>query len=136
MTGGANEGPAPDLAGAKAVIDAAQGVVDRAAKHLAASGSIDDQQVVAYDLAHSAAAVAAGRAMLAYGEKGDTEARLACAYVADAIAELAGRMVGRSAQWGVDPVALAEAEGFVSTYRDPAFVAPLALEQGPRHLDP
>src|SRR5262249_56616935 len=107
-----------------------------AAAHVGRSGSIDKQQVVAYDLAHSAAAVAAGRAMLAYGDKGDVEARLACAYIADAVAELAGRLVGRAAQWGVEPVALAEAGAFVNAYRDPAFVASLAKQPGPRHLDP
>ena len=44
--------------------------------HLAASGDADSDQVVAYDLAHAAAAVETGRALLDYGAKGDVEARI------------------------------------------------------------
>jgi (2S)-methylsuccinyl-CoA dehydrogenase len=125
-----------DLTAAKAAVDAAQGVVDAAVAHLAASGSIDDNQVVAYDLAHAAAAVETGRAMLAYGEKGEVEAKLTCAYVADAIAELVAKLVGREAAWGVSAVDLSDAGEFVNTYRDPAFLASIGMEAGPRHLDP
>ena len=123
-----------DLSQAKAVIDVAHGVVEQATRTLAA-GSIDDQQVLAYDLAHAAATVETGRAMLAYGEKGEVEARLTCAYVADAVAELAAKVFGREAEWGVEPGALDEARAFVAAYRDPAFLADLAYEPGPRHLE-
>ena len=61
----------------------------------AARGGIDANQVVAYDLAHAAAAVAVARAVLDYGAQGEVEARLACAFVADAVFDLIGR--GRSA---------------------------------------
>src|SRR5689334_13686151 len=104
---------ASDLSAAKAAIDVAQGVVDEGIRHLAASGTLDDQQVVAYDLAHAAAAVEAGRAMLAYGEKGDVEARMSCAYIADALAELATKLFGREAAWGVAADALDDTRGFV-----------------------
>ena len=60
----------PDLTAAAAAIDAAQAVVDAGAKHVAASGGIDANQAVAYDLAHAAAAVDCGRTMLAYGALG------------------------------------------------------------------
>ncbi|MBI2704645.1 MAG: acyl-CoA/acyl-ACP dehydrogenase [Actinobacteria bacterium] len=125
-----------DLSAAKAAVDAAQGVVDTAVTHLAATGSVDDQQVVAYDVAHAAAAVETGRAMLAYGDKGEIEAKLTCAYIADAIADLAAKLVGREGAWGVKAVDLAEASEFVNTYRDPAFLAGIGMEAGPRHLDP
>ena len=124
-----------DLSQAKAVVDLAGGVVDAAARTLATTGSIDTDQVLAYEMAHAAAAVATGRAMLAYGEKGDVEARLTCAYIADAVGELAGKLFGREAEWGVADGALDEARGFVAAYRDPAFLAGLATEAGPRHLD-
>jgi (2S)-methylsuccinyl-CoA dehydrogenase len=124
-----------DLSAAKAVIDLAHEVVDTATRTLAASGSIDTDQVLAYDLAHAAAAVATSRAMLGYGEKGDTEAAMACAFVADAAADLATKIWGREAEWGVEPGALDEARTFVTTYRDPAFLAGLAASEGPRHLD-
>ena len=125
---------APDLTAAAAAVEAAQSVVDRCAAHLAANGGIDANQAVAYDLAHSASAVDAGRAMLDYGARGDVEARLTCGFIADAVADVAARMIGRGAQWGVDPSELSSAADFVAAYRDPAFVASLAGEAGPRHL--
>jgi (2S)-methylsuccinyl-CoA dehydrogenase len=125
-----------DLSSAKAAIDLAHEVVDTATRALAASGSIDDNQGLAYDLAHAAAAVETGRAMLSYGEQGDVESAMACAFAADAVADLASKLYGREAAWGVDPGALDEARAFVSTYRDPAFLATLASTEGPRHLDP
>ena len=68
-------------------VDLAHEVVDSATRALAASGNLDTDQVLAYDLAHAAAAVATSRAMLGYGEKGDVEADMACAFVTDAVAE-------------------------------------------------
>ena len=124
-----------DLSSAKAVIDLAHEVVDTATRTLAASGSIDANQVLAYDLAHAAAAVATSRAMLGYGEKGDVEADMACAFVADAVADLASKVWGREADWGVEPGALDDARAFVTTYREPSFLAGLARTEGPRHLD-
>ena len=67
---------APDLAAAATVIDIASGVVDAATRRLAAAGSIDDHQVLAYDLAHAAAAVATAKGLLDYGAKGDLEGRI------------------------------------------------------------
>jgi (2S)-methylsuccinyl-CoA dehydrogenase len=126
---------AADLSSAKAVIDSAQAVVDAATNRLAA-GSIDDSQVLAYDLAHAAATVETARALLGYGDRGDLEARITCAYVADTVAELAAKLFGAEAEWGVGSGALDDARSFVAAYRDPAFLAELAFTEGPRHLDP
>ena len=126
--------PTPDLAAAKAAVDVAGEIVTGATARLAAS-SIDEHQVLAYDLAHAAAAVEASRTMLDYGAKGDVEAALACAFIADALAELATKLFGREADWGAAATALDETRDFVATYRAPAFVASLAEQPGPRHLD-
>ena len=126
---------APDLAAAASAIDVAHGVVQAAIAHLAATGSVDDDQVLAYDVAHAASAVATGRAMLDYGQKGEVEAKLTCAFVADAVAELAGKVFGRESVWGVEPGALDPTREFVAAGRDPEFLASLAGEAGPRHLD-
>jgi (2S)-methylsuccinyl-CoA dehydrogenase len=128
----------PDLAGAATVVELAERLVDRTAAHLARSGGIDANQVVAYDLAHAAAAVETGRALLDYGAKGDLEAAVACAFVADAAADLAARVWGREADWGLASDPLELAHPFVVAHRDPAFVASLfdlAADGGPRHLD-
>jgi (2S)-methylsuccinyl-CoA dehydrogenase len=126
---------APDLSAAAAAVDVAKAVVEGAARHLAAAGDVDANQVVAYDLAHAAAAVENARAILDYGAKGKVEGRIACAFVADALFDLRTRTLGREALWGTTPDALTSADAFVSTYRDPAFLADLCGEAGPRHLD-
>ena len=129
MTGA---GP-PELDPAPAV-DLAGDVVRRAAESLAGSGGVDANQVVAFDLAHGAAAVGAARAMVAFGANGELEQRLACALAADVLADLASRMVGREDRWGVGERWLAPASSFVRAHRDPAFLASLATTPGPRHL--
>jgi (2S)-methylsuccinyl-CoA dehydrogenase len=127
--------PDPDLAAAAAAVAVAQSVVDSGIAALAAAGGPDEAEVLAYDIAHAAAAVRVAEASLSYGSHGDLEARIACAFAADAIADLATRTIGRSAEWGVAPDWMAPAEGFVSTFRDPTFLSSLADEQGDRHLD-
>ena len=124
-----------DLAAAKVVLDLAHEVVDTGVRALARGGSIDDQQVLAYDLAHAAAAVGTGRAMLSYGDHGPVEAAMTCAFVADAVADLAARLYGREDDWGVSLGVLDEVRPFVATYRAPAFLAGLGEQEGPRHLD-
>jgi (2S)-methylsuccinyl-CoA dehydrogenase len=127
---------APDLTTAASVIDLAQSVVGKGIRTLAAAGGPDRHQVLAYDLAHAAAAVATARSMLDYGAKGELEAKLTAAFVADAVHELHGKVVGREASWGLDRGCLDGALDFVAAYRDPEFLAELADQPGPRHLDP
>ncbi|MGH9262999.1 MAG: acyl-CoA dehydrogenase family protein, partial [Acidimicrobiales bacterium] len=125
---------APDLNAAASAVDLARDVVRQGLAHLATTGSVDADQVIAYDLAHAAAAVETARTLLDYGAKGDTEAKITCAFVADAVADVATKVYGREAAWGVDPTALDDARAFVAAYRDPAFLASID-GAGPRHLD-
>ncbi len=136
------------LDAASAAVDIAQTVVDTAAHALAHQSSdngklsvarLDQHQVVAYDLAHAAAAVEGSRVMCRYGEHGEMESMLARAYVADAIHDVATRTMGRSAAWEVAPDALAGAMPFVAEHRAPAFLEGLADQcvkhgSGPTHL--
>src|SRR4051812_24121828 len=126
--------PAPDLTAAAQAVQLAKAVVDSAARHLAGA-DVDANQVVTYDLAHAAAAVENASAVLDYGAKGDVEARIACAFVADAVFDLVTKTMTREPEWGMEHGALREAADFVRTFRDPAFLADLCGEQGPRHLD-
>src|SRR5439155_26281678 len=80
---------------------------------------LDEHQVIAYDLAHAAAATEASRVMCTYGEQGDIESMLARAYVADAFADVVARLIGRAALFQVDPAFLAPAGSFVAAHRDP-----------------
>jgi (2S)-methylsuccinyl-CoA dehydrogenase len=139
---------ADQLAAATRAVELAAVAVDGAARHLASATTVDgkvsvaelDQhQVVAYDLAHAAAAVEASRVMCVYAEHGEIESMLARAYVADAYADLATRIAGRDEAWGVDPAALSPAHDFVMAHRDPAFLEALADQcakhgSGPSHL--
>ena len=126
---------APDLAALKTAVAAADDLVGRAAAHLASlgKGAVDANQVVAYDLAHAAAGVAVARAALNYGTRGDAEAALTCAFVADTLHDLQCKVLGREEQWGV-AVETATFAAVVRPYRDPAFLATLAKVEGPRHL--
>ena len=125
----------PDLTAAAAAVETARAAVEGGFAHLAANGNADDDQVLAYDLAHAAAAVETARALLDYGAKGDVEARITCAFIADAVHDVATRLLGREEECGVSPDALSDARDFMRTYRSPAFLAELCGEQGPRHLD-
>ncbi|MEO7428129.1 MAG: acyl-CoA dehydrogenase family protein, partial [Acidimicrobiales bacterium] len=66
---------------------------------------------------------------------GEVEAAITCAFVAEAVGELAARLYGCEGLWGVEPTALDGARGFCGTYRAPQFLAGLAGTEGPRHLD-
>jgi (2S)-methylsuccinyl-CoA dehydrogenase len=131
---------APDLADARDGVDLGTGLVERAALLLADKSDggrdLDEHQVLAYDLAHAAAALATARAAVAYGAHGPTESALACAFTADVLADLVGRVAGREADWGVQPGWHAPLDAFLRAGRAPSFLASLADEPGPTRLDP
>ncbi len=127
----------PDLSAAAGAVQVARAVIDQAARRLSAGGpgAVDDNQAVAYDLAHAAAAVEAARQMLDYGTRGGEEAALAAAFTADAVWDLSARLLGREACWGVPADAVEPARPFLVAHRDPAWLSSLAGVTGPRHLD-
>jgi (2S)-methylsuccinyl-CoA dehydrogenase len=125
---------APLLAGAAEAVEVAQRLVDQACAAVRDRGGIDANQVVAYDVAHAAAAVATARAALEYGGRGEVESRIAAAFVADVVADLAGKVAGREPLWGVEAGWAAPAAAFLGAQRDPAVLAGLAATEGPRHL--
>ncbi len=126
---------APDLPAAADAIDLADRVVGKAVRRLAGlEGGADRHQVLAYDVAHAASAVATARSLLDYGGKGDVEARIACAFAADMLHDLGAKVLGREADWGVERDPLDEVHGFLATYGAPEFLASLADRPGPRHL--
>jgi len=125
---------APDLDAARAAVDAASRVVELAARHLA-SADLDERQVVAYDLAHAAAAVENARAVLDYATHGEPEARIACAFVADSVHDLLTKTLGRETEWGIDTGALDAVAPFITTFRNPSVLADLCGVEAPRHLD-
>jgi len=135
----------------RAASDAAELLADfvaTACRHLAGLSShdgkisvakLDEHQVLAYDLAHAAAAVEASRVMCEYGTRGEMESMLARAYVADAFADVVARVIGRESEWGVDLATIAPAHDFVAAHRDPQFLTQLADQcakfgTGPNHL--
>jgi (2S)-methylsuccinyl-CoA dehydrogenase len=139
----------PDVleAAAAAVADA-ESVVAAACRHLAHAsaddgrvsvGKLDEHQVLAYDLAHAASAVEGCRVLLGYGQHGEFESMLARAFIADAIADLAARLLGREATWGIETAELGAALPFVEAHRSPAFLDEIAARlpadgTGPAHL--
>ena len=127
--------PTPDLEAAETAVALATSVVSGAARRVAEAGGAETDQVVAYDLAHVAAGARAAQAALAYGAMGSDEAHIACVFVADALADLAARTVGREEAFGTPGNWLDEARPFLTTYRDPRYLASLAGVDGDRHLD-
>jgi (2S)-methylsuccinyl-CoA dehydrogenase len=125
---------APDLHAAAHAVDIAEAAVQRAVRRLAATGGPDIEQVLAYELAHAAAGVATARSLLDYGAKGEAEAALTNAFVADVVHDIVGKLIGREALWGVDATSFAPTHDFVVAQRDPAVLASLADRPGPRHL--
>jgi (2S)-methylsuccinyl-CoA dehydrogenase len=125
---------APDLHAAADAVRLAADVVQRAIRQAASLPDADEHQALLYDLAHTASAVEISRSLIDYGMKGTTEGRLACAFIADAVADLGARVWGREAAWGIEPGALDGAREFCSVYRDPAFVASLCESPGDAHL--
>jgi len=117
-----------------AAVSVLQDAVDRGGTAL--TGRIpDEHQGLAYDVAHMAARAEASRAMLAYAEHGPAEAAQAAAFVADSFVELASRVFGREASWGVDEQLMRRAQPFAAKYAAPEFVAGLADSTPPSHLD-
>ncbi len=123
---------------ARTITTALRGAIDQAAGHLArevekdgrASVALMDQrQTVLYDLASIASSVRAAESLLAYGEHGELEAKLALAWAADVHADLTGRLVGRWDAWGIpaDGAGLfaQEVGKAVDAGRDAAFLAGL-----------
>ncbi len=128
--------PTPaDLTRAAAALDLAQHVVHAGVASLRAGGGPDGAQVLAYDVAHAAAALETARSMLDYGGRGEREAELTCAFVADAVHDLMTKVACRERVWGVEDDPLGAAKAFAADFRDPDFLASLADEGGPRHLD-
>jgi (2S)-methylsuccinyl-CoA dehydrogenase len=115
--------PVPDLTAAADALAVARSVVDAGIAGLEKAGGPDTAQVLAYDVAHAAAAIRTAEAAAGYGAQGDIEARIACAFAADALADLAARTTGRARAWGVAADWMTPAEPFVSAFRDPEFLA-------------
>jgi (2S)-methylsuccinyl-CoA dehydrogenase len=126
---------APDLPAAADVIDLADRVVGKAVRRLAAlDGGADEHQVLAYEVAHAASAVATAKSLIDYGNKGEVEGKITCAYAADMAHDLASKILGREDDWGVERDAMADAHAFMAIYRAPEFLASLADTPGPSHL--
>jgi (2S)-methylsuccinyl-CoA dehydrogenase len=133
---------------AGAAVARATEVVDTATATLAQASNtdgrisvekLDAHQVLAYDLAHAASALEGCRVMLDYGEHGETESKLARAFIADAIADIGARLIGRDGVWGTDSSELTAALPFVESHRSPMFLEQLAddlpaVGTGPRNL--
>ncbi len=128
--------PAPpvDLDATAELIERGHEVITSALGVLDGRGGIDANETLAYDLAHAASSLAAARSCLTYAARGDVEARLVAAFLALALSDLAGRVLGRESSWGLEDDWFTPFRSFVTTYRDPSFLSTLAESPGPRHL--
>ena len=126
---------APDLPACADAIDLADRVVGKAVRRLALlEGGPDVHQVLAYEIAHAASAVATAKSLIDYGNKGEVEAKICCAYTADMLHDVASKVLGREDDWGVERDPLANAHAFMTQFRAAEFLASLADQPGPLHL--
>ena len=126
---------APDLQAAADSLAIGISIIDRATAHAASTPGIDDQQTFLYDLAHAASAIEISRSLLDYGAKGDVEGKIACAFIADALAELQTKLFGQEESWGVEQGEIDMARNFIAKFKSPDFVASLSTVNAPMHLD-
>ena len=125
-----------DIERATTAIAHGQQVVDTAIRAIRGRApDAPDMQVIEYDLAHAAAALRAASSMTNYAVRGHDERALCAGFAADALHDLAGKLLGREHLWGVEAGVLEPVRDFVTTYRDPRFVAGLAGSDGQRGLD-
>jgi (2S)-methylsuccinyl-CoA dehydrogenase len=123
-----------DVDVAEQLIVQADAVVIGALRQLRERGGIDANETLAYDLSHSASALAAARSSLAYAQQGLDESRLVAIFLAMTLSDLAARTIGRESLWGVELGWFEPFQAFVATYREPAFLAAVAETPGDRHL--
>ncbi len=126
--------PAFDLDGATEALARADRVVAGALSQIVTRGGVDENQSVAYDVAHCASALAAARACLDYATRGAVEGELVGLFLAHCLCDLATRVSGRETLWGVGPEWFAPFDSVVTAYRQPSRQAALAETAGPRHL--
>ena len=117
------------------VVALVSGVVETAGRHLGATGDVDSNQLAAYDLGHAAAVVQAATSALDYGTKGVVERRIADAFVAEMVHDVAARVLGREPAWGIESGVFDDAMPFVRRHRSAEFLTTLSGETGDRHLD-
>ena len=132
-------------AAASAAVELAQSVVDSGARGLAQASSdkgkvsvakLDQNQALAYDLAHAAAAVEGSRGCAATASTANSR-RCLHRYVADAIHDVVHAARGGSV--GASSLTARAAMPFVAEHRDPSFLESLADQctkhgSGPTHL--
>ena len=126
---------APELDQAARAVDLLSTVTAAATARLVELGGVDDNQLLAYELAHLAAGTAIADAAVRYGAHGPAEAALAGAFVADVLADAAARTLGRESLFGVAPGWTDPVGPFLAAGRAPGFLASLAETPGARHLD-
>lgn len=125
----------PNDATTDELIERAQHVLDRAIASLGRRGGPDANQALAYDIAHASSAIATARSCRSYAARGELEARLVAAFLAIALSDLAGRVLGREELWDVDANWFEPFAAFVRHQRSPEVLGALAETPGDMHLD-
>jgi (2S)-methylsuccinyl-CoA dehydrogenase len=105
-------------------------VAAAAAAGLAAAGkgALDDNQVLAYDLAHVTAGLEVAAVGLSNCPKNPESVKLAKIFAADALADLASRMFSQEQAWSATTTSLDAAWRFVNAHHRPEYVASSQLE--------
>ncbi|MHB8296697.1 MAG: acyl-CoA dehydrogenase family protein [Acidimicrobiales bacterium] len=118
-----------ELAGLGEVLGQWEVVIGRMTSRLAETGGPDGNQVLGYDLAHAAAAIAIARSSIEHATGSDAGAPLAAAFAGHALAGIASSVFGREDAWAAGDLLSATSRA-IRPFRDPAFLAELATATG------
>lgn len=125
----------PDMNFAKLVLESAERIVLGTIDTLR-NCDYEKEQVVCYDLAHIASEVEAAKAVLAYGQRGESEGNLGCAFIADVLSNLVAKSFGNEHFWAIEASELEQFRKFIQNYGSPVFLAQLADVKETSYLDP
>ncbi len=124
-----------DIAELEGVVSICASFVDRSIRNFKEHLSLDNDQAIAYDLAHIASSVQAANSALNYARKGSLHLRLTQAYVGDVAHQIVSSSLGREYVFAIDAYEYDTLHQFLSKYRAPSFLASIADTPGDRGLD-
>lgn len=91
-----------DIAELEGVVSICASFVDRSIRNFKEHLSLDNDQAIAYDLAHIASSVQAANSALNYARKGSLHLRLTQAYVGDVAHQIVSSSLGREYVFAID----------------------------------
>ncbi len=125
----------PTIRSAARAVSCAESVIQKAVDRTRARGAAAlDDQVLLYELSHTAAAVTMARTALTYAETGPVELRLATVFIGRVLADMGAILWRNDARWGSSIEALGGVRELVAAATDAQYVSSCAHRPGKNDL--